>query len=272
MPWTKILYSGQCETWLKDVNTNNILHVYGKPPNKFIRKLESLNEIIRLNTPVIDFIRKLYLSPFYSYLQKNQPTFESGKLKFTEMSSLKINIIDVNPFVIFKFLMTMKWFVNYTNYDYVYCTTTSSYLRINKLIEYVNRINKNIDCCGTILNHNEIKFLSGANRLFSRKAAIEILENIDKIDLFIPEDAAIGKLLISLGYPLTNLPTLNISSEEEMQKLTDNEIKENFHFRLKSTGPISPFNIVNATYHEKVNRNDVKLMVILHQRLSNQKV
>jgi len=270
MPWTDILYRGQCQTWLKDyINSNiNILHIYGNPPNKVLRKFEKTDEIIRLNFSYINFIRKLYLKPIYFWMHRKQIYTKATKLQSTDMPALEISMIDINPLVMFKILTTLEWFVNTTDYTHMYATTTSSYLRINKLKQHLNDIKNPLDFCGTILKHDGINFISGANRLFSRKVAEKILINKEKLDLFIPEDVAISKLVSSLGYSFTDLPTKNIDSEQKLSELTSTDLKNNFHYRLKSTGSLRAFNMVNATYDEKVKRNDVTLMHMLHERLS----
>jgi hypothetical protein len=176
--------------------------------------------------------------------------------------------MDIVPFVMFKMLLTLEWFVHETQYKYLYVTTTSSYLRITRLISHINSIQGPIEFGGSILKHNQIEFISGANRLFSREVAENILKNKHKLDLFIPEDVAISKLVVSLGHELLNLPTLNIDSEQKLSELTESDLRYNFHFRLKSVGSLKAFNMVNATYDEKVKRDDVKLMHLLHERVS----
>ena len=269
MPWTDILYRGQCQTWLKDHSNNNfnILHIYGNPPNKALRNFEKTDEIIRLNFSYINFIRKLYLKPIYRWLLKKQISVKATKLNSTNMPALEISIIDVNPLVIFKELAVLEWFVNRTNYSHLYSTTTSSYLRFDKLMVHLNNIERPLDFCGTILKHDNTDFISGANRLFSRKVAEQILINKNKLDLFTPEDVAISKLVSSLGYSFIDLPTKNIDTEQKLSELSSAELAKNFHYRLKSTGSLKAFNMVNATYDEKVKRNDVKLMHMLHERL-----
>lgn len=270
MPWTDILYRGQCQTWLKDYSSNNfnILHIYGNPPNKVLRKFEKIDEIIRLNFSYLNFIRKLYLNPIYFWLHRKQIYTKATKLQSTNMPALEISIIDINPLVMFKILTTLEWFVNTTDYTHMYVTTTSSYLRYNKLTQHLNNIKSPLDFCGTILKHDGINFISGANRLFSRNVAEQILINKEKLDLFIPEDVAISKLVSSLGYSFIDLPTKNIDSEQKLSELSSTDLKNNFHFRLKSTGSLRAFNMVNATSDEKVKRNDVTLMHMLHERFS----
>lgn len=271
MPWTDILYKGQCKTWLKEdlIQDFNILHFYGKPPSKIVRQLEKIDEIVRSNFSYINFVRKLYLKPFYHCFLRKRPSSRTEKLHLTNMNSMKINIVDINPFVIFKILVILEWFVHKTQYKYLYVTTTSSYLRVTKLISHINGIQGSIEFGGSVLKHNEIEFISGANRLFSREVAENILRNKHKLDLFIPEDVAFSKLVVSLGYELLNLPTLNIDSEQKLLEQTDNDLRHNFHFRLNSVGPLKAFNMVNAAYDEKVKRDDVKLMHLLHERVSD---
>ena len=270
MPWTDILYEGQCKTWLKEesIEDFNILHIYGKPPNRIVRQIEKLDEIVRSNFSYINFIRKLYLKPFYYCFFRKTPSSKIEKLTLTNMKSLKVNVMDIVPFVMFKMLLTLEWFVHETQYKYLYVTTTSSYLRITTLISHINSIQGPIEFGGSILKHNQIEFISGANRLFSREVAENILKNKHKLDLFIPEDVAISKLVVSLGHELLNLPTLNIDSEQKLSELTESDLRYNFHFRLKSVGSLKAFNMVNATYDEKVKRDDVKLMHLLHERVS----
>ncbi len=272
MPWTKILYEGQCKTWLgEDINSEvKILHIYGDAPSRFYREFEKINEIIRLNIPKSDFIRKIYLYFPYMYYKNKSLKTKIEKLNLTNMSALKVDILDISPFVIFKLIATFRWFIKNTNYDFIYITTTSSYLRIDKLVDFMNTQQNLADCNGTIMRHFNIIFPSGANRLFSRKVISEVLKNINQIDFLLPEDVALGKLITELNYNIFNLPTVNIDSKKRLQSLTNKEIQENFHFRVKSMDKESFFNPVNASYHENAKRNDVELMQLLHKRIQSQ--
>jgi hypothetical protein len=89
-------------------------------------------------------------------------------------------------------------------------------------------------------------FAAGNCRLLSRSAAILVLQNCRHFDAGYIEDRAMGNLMEKIGIPFIELPSLNISSIEELDRTSDKTMKRNFHIRVKS-----------GTFK---NRNDVALM------------
>ena len=85
-----------------------------------------------------------------------------------------------------------------------------------------------------------------------------IVKNKARFSLGLIEDSAMGKLVKSLHLVFTPLPCLIVDSVEGLAQFSDLELKEHFHFRVKSGSMTS--------------RNDVQIMSRLHERLVNLEV
>jgi hypothetical protein len=99
------------------------------------------------------------------------------------------------------------------------------------------------------------EFAAGNSRLISRDVAQLIIKNRRDFSPGLIEDSAMGKLVKSLNLDFTPLPTLIIETPERLAQISDQELKQHFHFRVKSGLMTS--------------RNDVQIMTSLHERLVN---
>ena len=67
------------------------------------------------------------------------------------------------------------------------------------------------------------------------------------------EDVSLSKSVLRKGVRLVRFPHMDINSLENLERITDAELLNHYHFRLKS-GSLE-------------NRNDVEIMKELHRRL-----
>jgi len=161
---------------------------------------------------------------------------------------------DLYMFQRWKVLGSLEQSLN-EDFDFVYFTTASSYIRPLRLAEFVSSLPKSQVYAGTpLVDHDSgIAFCSGANRLMSRDVAEQVVANRRLYRNDVMEDVGLGRLLTELGVHLTGAPSLNLDSQESLNLVTSEVLAANFHFRLKS-----------GTQRR---RNDVELMHALHARL-----
>jgi hypothetical protein len=174
----------------------------------------------------------------------------SRRLKLTH-PVIEINFIDIYSTMKWKDLAILEYFYKHSSSNYLFMTTTSSYVRPAKLIEKLTELPKNELYAGAVA-YSGADFAAGNNRLLSRDVVKRILEMRRWLDCGVIEDVALGNLCRILGFSLIELPKINISSLEELNQISDIDLESNFHFRLKS-GTIGK-------------RNDTQLMIELHKR------
>jgi len=252
-PWIDILHSGQTPTWLSNnfIEGFEVHHFHGVPGNSLIIKYDKFHEKLRwTNRWVAMPLRKfdqILGFPFRHHIPK-QKISRRINLKHPV---IEINIIDIYATMKWKDLAILEYFIKHSSSNYLFMTTTSSYIRPAKLSKLVADLPRTELYAGAVA-YAGADFAAGNNRLFSRDVVKKILDNRKKLDCGVIEDVALGNLCKVLRIPLIELPKCNISSLEELSSLTDVELKNNYHFRLKS-GTISE-------------RNDTQIMNELHKR------
>ena len=255
-PWNEILEDGQSRTWLSNAMPENfqVVHFHAPPLNRVGVWLDSRHEALRwTNRYIADVQRRidnLVLKPLNSYM----PTYKRSEFLFLDQNSVQINFMDSYLTMKWKDLGILQYFLSETASDFLFMTTTSSYIRPNKLIEIVNSFDERVDYAGAI-HYEGANFAAGNNRLISRELAQALIQNRQKWDPGTIEDVALGNLARELGYKLMQLPHMNISSVGQLRKISDVDLINNFHFRLK--------------FYDGTERGDTLLMHLLHSRLTN---
>lgn len=255
-PWNEILQDGQSRTWLSDAMPENfqVVHFHAPPLSRFGVWLDSRHEALRWTNRYIASVQRridnLLLKPFNSYM----PTYKRSDLFGLGQKSVQINFMDSYLTMKWKDLGTLQYFLSETNSDYLFMTTTSSYIRPNKLLEIVNSFDQKVDYAGAV-HYEGANFAAGNNRLISRELAQALIHDRQKWDPGTIEDVALGNLARKLGYKLMRLPHVNISSPGQLRELSDSDLLDNYHFRLK--------------FYDGTERGDTLLMHLLHSRLSS---
>jgi len=125
------------------------------------------------------------------------------------------------------------------NYDIVIKTTSSSVFNFDKLHEAIESLPMSSGVpiyAGSVINFNSNKpFVSGANLLLNRHAIQILAKNKIKWNHGELDDVAIGKIMRSNGVSIHELTTLNIDSLAMLEKLPIEVLKQNQHFRCKSS-------------------------------------
>lgn len=257
-PWISILKNGQSATWLAQDFPENfrVLHFHASPVSSLWVKLDRFHEYLRWHNiwtaRMLRILDNLFSIPFMKYI----PKIVDSKLLDEKAPALHILFPDTYVTYRWKFLSLLKYFVEQTEDDYLFVTTTASYVQPKMLLKYIENVPKEGVYAGAE-PYPQANFISGSNRILSRDIAIQILANRTKWKTGTIEDVALADLIKSLGNRLDTFPILNISNLDELNRISDFQLRNSYHFRLKS-GTLQ-------------NRNDVEIMTQLHSLIKNLK-
>ncbi len=142
----------------------------------------------------------------------------------------------------YKTIRAFEILLQNNNFDYIFRTNSSSYINIERLVEYLD--DKPLDNFyhGMIGHHGDINFASGCGYFISKDVVEKVVENKDNWPHQIIDDVAIAFLLRSIGIYPTLAPRLDIDSiiDDDYyvmgKKLEKSLIDKNFHFRCKTNG------------------------------------
>jgi hypothetical protein len=251
-PWKSIKSHGQSTTFLSLQIPSGVEVIYfqGLGIPNVLRKIESAHEIIRYQRIGISLvpIDRLFTYPFKSFIP------ECKICRFPQgIEILRIGFPDLFPLLLWKYLGLYKYFIEATNFDFLYTTNSNCYLRLTKLYELIQGLPIAKLYAGTPLRAGRYTFVSGANRLMSRDTVSAILQNVRNLDRGLIEDVSQGKLLESIGFKIHALDTLDLHSIQDAQDLSDEKLRGLHQIRIKST-------------YSRV-ENDVKIMNFIHKRI-----
>lgn len=255
-PWLSISTAGQFPTWLPQAERLGIpvRHSHGKKPGKVLRFLDRTHEWARWSVIGQDLIPRLDAWIGRRYLD-HVPVADATKFCENEGTAWAQNLFDVYALQRWKILGSLQQALR-EDFDFVYFTTASSYVRPSKLLNVVERLPRNQTYAGTrhVDARTGIVFGSGANRILSRDVAELVIRERYRYRNDVMEDVGLGELITGAGVELVELPSVNVNSRELLEALSDREIEHNFHFRMTSG--------------KRQDRQDVSLMHALHERVT----
>ena len=250
-PWTDITEIGQENTWLQSPHHQriSIVHAYGIPVRSIGIKFDKIHENIRFSGKwphlFLNIFDWILLFPFLLFVPRVRP----AKLLKSRHDQIQAQFPDIYLTHRWKELAVIKYFLDETKHEFLYMTTSSSYIRLEKLLEAIDDFDTPELYAGSIPNVTG-RFASGANRVISRGVAQRIISNRIRWSPRWLGDFGMGRLCESIGIQCHEMKTLKIDSLKSVNLLTAEEILQNHHFRLKS-GDLK-------------NRNDIEIMKRLH--------
>jgi len=254
-PWMTIFREGSQNTWLQTPLPSEfkLVHFHGLKLSNFWNIWDALHEKVRWKNrwvaAPLRWFDQLVAFPFLNVIPSLKP---SGALKNTS-SCFEINCKDTYQFLRWKDLAILKYFVENTSADYIFMTTNNSYVDFVELVQLMDSLPPN-SFYGGVVPYNGANFAAGNNRFLSRDVAEQILRNRRGFSAGDIEDVALGKIATGLGFSFQPLKSLVLQSLQDLESTSDEELLDNFHFRVKS-GPLT-------------SRNDVSIMLKLHSRLN----
>jgi hypothetical protein len=257
-PWLNIYSEGQKKTWLTETPPSGIeiVHVHGTPLGKIGWKFDRMHEKIRWTNRWVALLLKIFDRAIGFPLIFFIPKFRKSTIFNSAQSAFQVHFPDSYQFMRWKDLAILKYFVNERSENYIFTTTTSSYLVLSRFQSMISALPKAGLYAG-VKAYEGANFAAGNNRLISRDVAIAILKNRIYFDCGMIEDAAMGRLVNRLGFPFRQLPSLNITTLGQLESSQDSIFENHFHIRVKSGSFLQ--------------RNDVEIMKQVHSRITNMK-
>jgi len=135
-----------------------------------------------------------------------------------------------------KNILAFQFALENYDFDYIFRTTTASYVNLNLLRKYIDdnfTEEKNL-YSGIILETNDhsgnnIKFINGAGIIFSRDVIKKIVKNREKLDFNLWDDVGIGKLLNQLKI----IPKEGERFDIKGNIFSQNISKRHYHYRCR---------------------------------------
>lgn len=132
----------------------------------------------------------------------------------------------------YKTIKMFEYCLNNYDFDYIFRTNSSSYIRIDKLNQYLINKPKNNFYNAIIGSHDGITFASGAGYFLSRDLIELIIKNKEKWNHGYIDDVALALLLRNENITPTNSTRFDIN-EYNMNNLDNINLDYFFHFRCK---------------------------------------
>ena len=252
-PWVTIRREGQASTWLAGPLPEHMACVYfvGSPLPDWARRLEIWHERFRWSP------RGKWLVPldrWVTYPLRNWISVVDRTEQSSPAETVHLSVPDAFPLLQWKYLGVYRYFLESTEHNYLYTTTTGSYLRPAMLLQQLKSLPLAGLYAGTPLQAGSRSFISGANRLMSRDIVERIVGAASELDRGRIEDLAQGMLLHEWGVESRPLPTINLHSAKELRTISDAELAATHHVRIKAPRDRS--------------RIDVAIMQELHDRVT----
>ena len=253
-PWLSILNQGQAKTWLELERPSEmqVVHFHSTKLGALGWKFDRLHEFLRWKNKwfayVLQIFDRLVGFPLMLYI----PSYSRSEKLVTTDPAVHIHFPDSYQFMRWKDLSVLKYFVTETNADFIFMSTTSSYLLPHKLLEMIQTFPMNKIYAG-VNPYDGANFAAGNSRLISRDVAKLILKHRIRFDPGVIEDRAMGEMLTKMKIEFKPLPSLHVTSEDELDGTPNSKLMSYFHIRVKSGVFLK--------------RNDVSLMRAVHRRI-----
>ena len=250
-PWESIWLNGQVPTWVSRFKDEvEIVNTSGKRWRNLWKRFDSFHERNRYSKRFGLWQGRFdYL--FIPWLIRNiTPTKELEPSSVREIQML------TNPSLIFagrRLIGTMNWFLKETDYEFMFITSTSSFINVNQVIKHISGFKTDIPIyAGHLLGEFPEKFVTGAGQLINRKTAEIVVSNFRQYPHQMLNDVALGSLLRKNGVDAIEIPWIWCKSVDGVLELSEENLSSTMHFRCKSSS--NP-------------RTDSEIMRALQQRL-----
>jgi hypothetical protein len=131
----------------------------------------------------------------------------------------------------YKTIRAFEILLKNNNFDYIFRTNSSSYVNIDKLVDYLDDKPVNEFYHGIVGNHGGINFASGCGYFISKDLVEKVVENKNKWNHRFMDDVSLACLLRDIGI----YPTISKRLDITHTPVPDN-IFDYFHFRCKTSG------------------------------------
>jgi hypothetical protein len=249
-PWITICSEGQEKTWINNsVDGTEVIHSKSKITPVIIQQIDKFHEKNRY---------KKWVGLWQGRYDKVGTKIISKKIaKYSfnsENRTLTVDSWSTYQLSGRRFIALYDWFLSQTDYNFLFTTTTSSYINKKKLFDLIQKFNcKDLIYAGYLLPENHTnQFVSGAGTLLSRSCVEVLVQNWRRFKFDTLEDVSRGDLMRELGVPPIPLTRVDVPNVDSVKALPIDVLEREFHYRCKSP---------------EVPRQDVRIMQKLHERL-----
>ena len=186
--------------------------------------------------------------------------------------TLLLNVPSKQEFVNEKGLKAFKWVLDHIEFDVLFRCTTTTYLDIENMINFLSKQKLDNFFCGPVdvypwyevPEEDKITFVSGAGCFFSRDVIKKLIENKDQYDFSLNDDVAISELLANkLKIPITQGYRQDFYDGYPFFKEID---FGNYHFRFKLSLNFYPryleiLTLLSIHFRKSINKNVLVLIV-----------
>lgn len=250
-PWESIWNDGQVPTWINRYKDKySLINCSGIPMGALWSKIDHIHESNRYSLRFGKWQgRADYL--LVPWLRRSLP--ETVELPGSEIREIQVRTNSSYLFAGRRLLGAIKWFVEQSNYEFVFLTTTSSFINVNLLDNFINSLDiEKAIYAGQVLGSDTNGFVSGAGILMNRVCAVRILRSYKRYPFSMLNDAALGFYLREMDIFPQCIPWMWIKDIQSLRKMHDSDLLNTFHFRCKSS---------------EFPRQDSLIMNALHKRL-----
>jgi len=253
-PWLNILHQGQAKTWIQLSRPSEIqvVNFHSTKLNALGWRFDRLHEYLRWKNRWYAYVLRIFDRLIGFPMIFYTPTYSKSDKLTTNDLAVHVHFPDSYQFMRWKDLSVLKYFLTETSADFIFMSTTSSYLLPQKLLEVVRSLPREGIYAG-VNPYEGANFAAGNNRLISRDVAELILKQRYRFDPGIIEDRAMGEMLKRMKIEFHPLPSLHLTSENQLNQISNTELLSHFHVRVKS-----------GLFQK---RNDVSLMHAVHRRI-----
>jgi len=221
---------------------------YANINNEIIDLLPNYSKIIKIlviasRGLIYDRLIDIYWKPFIKYVNKNYKNIHvhlifGNDSNVSDLQDIKDNLIigdnpeSLIPGILKKTIYAFKQIID-KDFHYIFRTNLSSFINIEKFIKWTATIKDKNVYKGFIGYLNGIKFASGAGYLLSRDIIQYIIDNEHLLNKDLPDDVAIGKLLmIKIG--VENSTRFDIINNQNINDLNKIGNFDYHHIRIKN--------------------------------------
>ncbi len=248
-PWKKIEIEGQLLTWRAHPPENIEIFRYTGDSN-FHASWNILNAIWKVNYKITNFFSSKVPLISVNKLASNLKAAPWAVSK--ENKEIHTGIPELYSLIGHKTLQAFKACMAEFDFDYIYRTNVSSYLKLEGLNSYIKdqpRINFFSGYKGT---HHGITFASGSGYFISKDLVERVVSLEDHWDHDLIDDVAIGKLLgIHHDVQIREAERLDFDSIESYAEDQINDNQQIFHFRCKAKNADVTISLMHMLHSQK---------------------
>lgn len=260
-PWEEIVQKGQFKTWVPISITQGykVSYCFGPIPNRLTKKIDFWSENFRWHkgarvSTLRNAINKVLAKPFLGYIPNTYSSSYQGAPEGVHCINLRV--WDLYSTGRWKQLAIFKHFLEQSHCKYLVILTSAAYLQPELLRETLSKLDGEAIYAGPLIQKDtKAPFVSGAQVVVNRRFAEISVSN----PTFFPgeklNDLGLALAAEKMGIRPIELPTVNFSSVDHIQNASEEVIKNNYHFRLKS--------------FKSGKRNDVELFLKLREKIEN---